>query len=358
MRYLQVGLTHSQPERAWAGYTMLSPQYQRKTLLINMRGEVVHEWDLPGAPGNYGYLMDNGNLLVASRTADGPKLAARGGLVQELDWDGHVVWEHRDDLQHHDFRRCDNGNLIYLGWQQLPPEYAVRVRGLCKHQNPEDKLLGDYIREVDVHGRTVWEWRNWEHMSIEDYPLSVSSQMNKFAHANSVVPLGNESVMVCFRHIDLVAVIDKATGRFRYQRRDPDWGGPHDFQLLDNGNYLLFCNRGGQNPRGSAILEWDPTTDETVWEYRGNPTHSFDSHFISGASRLPNGNTLICEGIWGRLFEVTPECEIVWEYINPFTVEQTRGPTVGTVNSVFRAYRYSHDGAQIRGRLPADPFNH
>jgi len=33
--------------------------------------------------------------------------------------------------------------------------------------------------------------------------------------------------------------------------------------------------------------------------------------------RLPNGNTLITESTQGRIFEVTPENEIVWEYYNP-----------------------------------------
>lgn len=351
MRYLQTGLTHSDPDRAWPGYTIFSPQYQRKTFLIDMKGEVVHEWDNPGAPGNYGYMLPNGNLLVATNTPDGPKMAAKGGLIQELDWDGNVVWEHRDDLQHHDFRRCDNGNTIYLGWQEIPAGAAKRVRGLYKNPEPGAALLGDYVREVDPNGATVWEWRNWEHMEIEDFPLSISSQANKFAHANTVMPIGDEAVMICFRHIDTVAVIDKATGKFRYQRSDEDFGGPHDFQILENGNYMLFCNRQGQNPRGSAVLEWDPATDEKIWEYRGNPTHTFDSHFISGASRLPNGNTLICEGLWGRLFEVARDGDIVWEYINPYTAEQTKGPTVGTVNSVFRAYRYAADGPEIRGRL-------
>ena len=38
---------------------------------------------------------------------------------------------------------------------------------------------------------------------------------------------------------------------------------------------------------------------------------------ISGAQRLPNGNTLVCSGINGVVFEVTPEKEMVWKYANP-----------------------------------------
>lgn len=61
-------------------------------------------------------------------------------------------------------------------------------------------------------------------MVIENFPPSVGSHHSKFAHANAVMPLGDKAVMVCFLHIDLVAVIDRSTGAFRYQRHDPDWG--------------------------------------------------------------------------------------------------------------------------------------
>jgi hypothetical protein len=52
---------------------------------------------------------------------------------------------------------------------------------------------------------------------------------------------------------------------------------------------------------------------------------------------LPNGNTLICEGDFGRLFEVTAGGEVVWEYVNPYF----GGPPSAQHNRVFRAYRYS-----------------
>jgi hypothetical protein len=57
------------------------------------------------------------------------------------------------------------------------------------------------------------------------------------------------------------------------------------------------------------------------------------SSFISSAQRLPNGNTLITEGACGRILEVTPEYDIVWEYISPY-FDKRRG-----ANFVYRAYR-------------------
>ena len=68
----------------------------------------------------------------------------------------------------------------------------------------------------------------------------------------------------------------------------------------------------------SSVIELDPETKEPVWQYKGSPAYTFFSPHISGAQRLASGNTLICEGQWGRVFEVTPSGEIVWEYVSPF----------------------------------------
>jgi hypothetical protein len=57
--------------------------------------------------------------------------------------------------------------------------------------------------------------------------------------------------------------------------------------------------------------------DRPVWSYTAPKKSDFFSFFISGAQRLPNGNTLICSGASGTIFEVTPGKEIVWKYANP-----------------------------------------
>src|SRR5215472_18651883 len=58
----------------------------------------------------------------------------------------------------------------------------------------------------------------------------------------------------------------------------------------------------------------------------------FYSPFVSSAQRLPHGITLITEGSDGRMFEVTRNHELVWEYISPYWGK--RG-----LNMVYRAYR-------------------
>ena len=100
-------------------------------------------------------------------------------------------------------------------------------------------------------------------------------------------------------------------------------GHQHDPTLLDNGNILIFDNGWhaltAPTP-ASRVIEVDPRTNQIQWEYKTKPGWDFFSAFISGAQRLPNGNTLICEGMTGRLFEVTYEGELVWEYTNPMLI--------------------------------------
>jgi hypothetical protein len=85
------------------------------------------------------------------------------------------------------------------------------------------------------------------------------------------------------------------------------------------------------------VIEVDPKSNRIVWEYFDNPAYNFFSPYISGARRLPNGNTLITEGMFGRMFQVTPEGDIVWEYINPHYHEDAEN---AVVNRVFRATHY------------------
>ena len=66
----------------------------------------------------------------------------------------------------------------------------------------------------------------------------------------------------------------------------------------------------------------------TIWCYTANPPINFYSGEFSGAQRLTDGNTLICDGILGRFFEVTPNGTTIWEYTNPY-------PSPG-LNNVFK----------------------
>jgi Arylsulfotransferase (ASST) len=104
---------------------------------------------------------------------------------------------------------------------------------------------------------------------------------------------------------------------------------------LPGAGHLLLFNNGGERADGSyssvdeLVLPADsqgryarqPGTaygpDQPVWSYTAPKKPEFYSSYISGAQRLSNGNTLICSGANGTIFEVTPEKAIAWKYVNP-----------------------------------------
>ena len=107
----------------------------------------------------------------------------------------------------------------------------------------------------------------------------------------------------------------------------------------------------------SAGAAFGPTSP--VWTYTATPPTNFYSAEISGAQRLPNGNTLICEGIKGNLFEVTAAGQTVWRYLCPVTTTiMTQGDAIPVdqarpdqfMNAVFRVTRYATDHPGLLGR--------
>ncbi|TGV02044.1 aryl-sulfate sulfotransferase [Flavivirga rizhaonensis] len=146
--------------------------------------------------------------------------------------------------------------------------------------------------------------------------------------------------------------------------------------LTDAGKILIFNNgakRGNtgdeyfssldiidplESSPGSYIYDpingYGPSVAE--WSYTKPVKEDFYSPILSSGQRLPNGNTLICVGFFGRFFEIDPSNNIVWEYTNPDTssggtqVIQTQGQLPTALGSVFRVLRYSTDYKAFKGR--------
>src|SRR4029079_12145793 len=128
------------------------------------------------------------------------------------DWDGNIVWEHQDDAQHHDVRRLRNGNTLYIGWEQMPAEAAARVIGAEAGSEAKGGIIwGDYLREVTPDGKTAWEWRAPSDVELEKCPLHQMSAHRAFAHCNACTELANGDIMLSFRKISTIAIVDKKT---------------------------------------------------------------------------------------------------------------------------------------------------
>ena len=261
------------------------------------------------------------------------------------------------------------------------------------------ELEDDYIYEVSWDGTIVWEWLASDHVEEMGLDEAARNTIHRnpnwnsarggadWAHINSMSVLGPnrfydqgdkrfhpDNIIVDARQLNIIWIIDKRTGRIVW-KVGPDYAatpelrklgqiiGQHHAHMIPKGlpgagNIMVFDNGGAAgygspNPGSvtgvgnairpnSRVLEFDPITLEIVWQYSsqtsGLDMTSFFSHYISSAQRLPNGNTLIDEGADGRVFEVTPEREIVWEYVSPFFSDMKE-----LQNGVYRAYRVPYE---------------
>ena len=300
-------------------------------------------------------------------------------MLAELNWDSEVVFQHFDPNMHHDFRKLHNGNYFYVGWDVVPPDLAKEVRGGQKGTEHKDgTMFGDYFREIDSEGRTVWEWHGIEHFDPDIDIIGAIHPREEWTHINDVDIMPDGNILSSSRHTDgafiidrqsgditwrwgNVAYLDKETGQIEHRDiRDPKtMGGPHDAHLIaphlpGAGNMLVYDN--AMYRYYSRAVEVDIKNGDVVWDsgaefglegYVNGRIHF--SPFISGADRLPNGNTMICSGANGVIFEITREKEVVWHWVRPT-------PNMdGAVHwGIFRVHRYSPNYCpQFQGLPPA-----
>jgi outer membrane protein assembly factor BamB len=348
VRRTRTGLIAHDPTRAEPGYTLFAPMFGDGTVyLVDMAGAVAHTWRMPYRPGLYGYLLENGHLFYGGKVEqDLARFEAwprfKGGAVMEVDWRGRVVWELRHPDHHHDARRLRNGNVLLLCLRALPAELAARVLGGLPGTEADGTIYADYLLEVTTRGEVVWEWRSWERLDPAVFPVTPQDRRAEWTHGNTVAETAEGHIVVSFRNISTVVMIERATGKVVWTLGSPPLAQQHDPRPLPNGNLLIFDN--GTHRRDhpgtfSRVLEIDPRTSGIVWEYTDPSLFEFFSPYISGAQRLANGNTLVCEGCHGRIFEVTRDREVVWEYVSPHFADEPGAP--GLNNWVFRAFRYT-----------------
>jgi hypothetical protein len=203
-----VGFRGYDSDRASPGFTLFAPLIaNNKTVyLIDIRGNLVHTWEVPYPPGLYGYLTDHGTLFyngkIPSSTHVGQAPYA-GGAALEVDWKGRVLWEVRHPDHNHDGRRLRNGNVILICARPLPDEIARRVRGGRPGSEYDgSKMDAPYPVEMTTAGEIVWEWRSWDHLDPEkDGITAIQDDRDVWTVANAVYELPDGNIMVSFRAI-------------------------------------------------------------------------------------------------------------------------------------------------------------
>ncbi|OYT28539.1 hypothetical protein B6U98_04580 [Thermoplasmatales archaeon ex4572_165] len=291
-----------------------------------------------------------------------------------------IAWEYKTRQEATQAGR----NPDFLHGNELYPDHIIEVEPIYPNGgnivwewHVWDHLIQDFDPSKDNFGNVE------EHPELID--INFGHPDADWNHINSVDYNEDlDQIMVSVKHLSELWVIDHSTsteeaaghtggrygkgGDLLYRWGNPHayrQGGPEDQKLFNQhdpqwikqglpgeGNILIF-NNGNGRPGGeySSIEEIVPPVDElgfyhkhsfeaygpkeALWTYTKENPFDFFSYHISGCQRLPNGNTLICEGANGLFFEVTLEKEIVWEYLNQFPSQFN--------NKVFKIHRYPPD---------------
>jgi hypothetical protein len=357
LRRRGVGLIGVDKERVFPGYTLFAPLSSSDSVyLVDNDGKEVHKWTLPYRPGRHARILGNGNLAVNCALPDEPHLFLmwekyRGGAMLQVDPEGNILREHRDPLAHHDAHHMENGHILYATLEELSDEDGAKVLGgVPGSEAPGGKVYADVIKEVDENNKEIWSWSAFENLPKDKFPLQAHYPREHYPLINTVYPLRDGNILASFRSVSAVVIIEKATGKIIWHLDYNVVAQQHNANELENGNILIFDNgafRTGDSINFSRVIEVRRDNKEIVWEYRDRQQEAFFTPFMGSAQRLANGNTLINEAAFGRIFEVTEDGTVCWEYVNPYfaiyKVPQLAAVFKNESNALFRAYKYSKE---------------
>ncbi|MTI39927.1 aryl-sulfate sulfotransferase [Fulvivirga lutimaris] len=343
--------------------------------LLDKSGKKIHEWKFDLKLGNDAQLLPTGQVLgiFKSETATIKFGGGYAGVIRLINPDSSIEWEYvyesPEYLSHHDAELLPNGNLIFLAWEKISVE-----KGQAVGVNADYDIYPEKILEVNLETKeVVWEWHSWDHIvqdvkegvstygNVNENPNKININYNlrkdgDIMHANGLTyDPDNDLLYVSVNFYSEVWVIDHSTttaeaatnqggnynkgGELIYRFGNPEtYNNTSGKKIFDHvhfpnllgegvpgtGNILVYNN--GLKAKQSEVFELKMPTEfmlipdednepEIIWSYT-NSELSYGR--ISGADRLSNGNTLICEGDYG-FWEVTPLGEIAWKYKNQTT---------------------------------------
>jgi Arylsulfotransferase (ASST) len=336
--------------RSRPGVTLMESVFDGRVglRLFDHQGNVLHTWDalyselapstehpaLSDIPTNDWETLVHGAALLS----DGDVLFNLSGhALVRMNACGEPEWT-LPVPAHHSIHVADDGNIWTLS-RNYYEERVVEFPGM--RPRFEDNL----VLEISPEGQILREISLLEVLYANDligslFPtgngLVEGYTMSDVLHTNDVEILSGDAAavfpmfeagdaVVSFRNLSLLIVFDPDTGVVKWSQTGP-WLRQHDPDFLPDGRILVFDNRDdgaeGQLLGGSRILAVDPVTRDVEIIYEGTPATPF---FTSGRGEvdvLDNGNYLVTETAAGRVFEVTPDRDIVWSFIHRYDADR------------------------------------
>lgn len=341
------------------------------SFLVDKRGNTLYEWNFETKLGNdFELLPDGKSIGMFKKPEPVVSFGGYGGVVKIFDEAGTESWSYDyvngNDIGHHDVEMLPSGNVIFLVWEEIDATEA-QAAGV----NFSSNIYTETLIEVNPNTNEIeWKWRSWDHIvqehdpnalnydSVANNPQRININYNinpngDFMHANGIdYDAAKDVIYISVNYFSEIWAIDHSTtineassptggnynkgGDLLYRFGNPSaynntlgtrtFYNNHFPNLLENGvpgegNMLVYGNSGPDGLEQSTVYEMrlpepfsllpnannEPTT---VWSFTDEELFHGK---ISGADRLANGNTLICEGNFG-MWEVTPDGTVVWKY--------------------------------------------
>lgn len=347
--YNRSGVQVKAPEKMQDGLTLLSSlwkegdEWHPGLRLIDARGKTVHHWPIDRAalfPDSLNlrrdptekilhgsYLLPNGDVLVNVDYVGTARIDACGDPVWRL-----------PARNHHSIARDEDGSF----W--IPATSRTRRATTAQHPDGfpglDDPVWQDQIVKVSESGDILDRLNVLDLLFSNDLQFYVSKahmsvnvdgpHTNDLTHLNDVEPLKTSladeyplfdagDLLISLRNLHLVLVFDPDTEVVKWHASDP-LIMQHDPDFLGDGWIGVFNNNTdfssrGQMLGGSEIVAFQPHSDSTVVRFPTPNSEPFYTRKMGKWQQLDNGNMLLTETRTGRVVEVGPSGNTVWEFV-------------------------------------------
>jgi hypothetical protein len=267
-----------------------------------------------------------------------------GKTTGKVVWEWHL-WDHL--VQDHDKTKANYGKVA-----EHPELVDVNFTGGLMDALAKDKGAMDKLKSIGYVGSpTAKKQRvspDWTHVNAVAYNAELDQlviSVHEFSeiwvidHSTTATEAAGHKGGKSGKGGDLLYRWGNPRAYRAGTAKDQRLFAQHNAHWIPRGRpgagHMLVFNNGVRRPDGNyssvdeIVLPVDakgryahkPGTaygpEKAVWTYTAPKKSEFFSMMISGAERMQNGNTLVCSGANGILFEVTPESEMVWKYVNP-----------------------------------------
>ena len=357
--------------------------------LFDDSGTVLHRWRVPvetlftvpalmraedATIDGYRLLADGSLLAIVSYETRFPSFrwgdVTMNTVLAKIDAQSALIWTYQGN-PHHDLATLETGETYVLVARDgatptrkgtlLPRRFRDEGIAILDPAGHETKTI--WLGEALANSPYAWleaEFGSKRCYRDEQYCWDLF-------HANSIEVLSRETaaqlpvaepgdLLVNLRALDSVVVVDPVTERVRWALHG-SWHRAHDVHATASGTLMMFDNLGnigGLEP--SRIVEIDPRSGATLWQYDGGRRHPFFSSIRGNAEPLANGDVLVTESMGGRIFEVSRAGEIAWEYVSPPARNSDAAPIIWGGRRIDPAdYPFLSDGGT--GQIVANPAN-